>query len=57
MMQEPDHSFPSNTKVKNARGCTFIPPTVDITRVLKSTNPNLHFSCIFSKTVHHENSL
>lgn len=39
MVQEPDNSFLSNVKVKNACGCTFIPPNVDIARVLEERRP------------------
>ena len=44
MMQESDHAFPSSVKVKNACDCPFIPPNVDIARVLEKAQAQI---CIF----------
>ena len=48
VVQESDHVFPTSVKVKNACGCPFIPPNVDITRVLKEHRPKSAFFYIFS---------
>jgi hypothetical protein len=47
MAQEPDDSFPSTVKFKNACGCTFVPPNVDIARVLEEHRSKFVFFIYF----------